>query len=169
MSKDKPRKPHGKQAISVRYSKALATKICKRLIEGDSLTRICREPGFPHKGTIYEWILLHPEFEQQYRRAREIQAEMMADEIFDIADDGSNDYRRDENGNRIVDSDHVSRSRLRVDARKWYLSKVLPKVYGEKISQEHAGSVSIRVEYGNDPSSEPSPGSDGGSSGLEEV
>src|SRR3546814_4173198 len=67
---------------------------------------------------------------QQYARARDNQADTLADEILDIADDGSNDYvGEDEKYN----GDAVARSRLRVDARKWLAGKLAPKKYGEKI------------------------------------
>lgn len=60
----------------------------------------------------------------------------MAEELMDIADDGTNDYRQkimpDGSTADVFDTDHYQRSRLRVDTRKWYLSKVLTKVYGDK-------------------------------------
>jgi hypothetical protein len=61
----------------------------------------------------------------------------MFDELNEIADDGSNDYmekeRQDGSSFTVVDSEHIQRSRLRVDTRKWYLSKVLPKKFGDKV------------------------------------
>src|SRR3546814_11281656 len=82
--------------------------------------------------TVFRWLRdeAHEEFRQQYARARDNQADTLADEILDIADDGSNDYvGEDEKYN----GDAVARSRLRVDARKWLAGKLAPKKYGEKI------------------------------------
>ena len=75
-------------------------------------------------------------FFAQYARARDVGLDAMADELFDIADDGTNDWmERDGEGNPgyAVNGENVSRSRLRVDTRKWYLSKLAPKRYGEKL------------------------------------
>ncbi len=60
-----------------------------------------------------------------------------ADEIVDISDDGRNDTYIDDNGNERTDNERVARSRLRVDTRKWMLSKMLPKVYGDKLDVNH--------------------------------
>jgi hypothetical protein len=63
----------------------------------------------------------------------------MAEEILEIADDGTNDTYKDDNGNERTDQEVIGRSRLRVDARKWLLAKMLPKKYGDKIQQEVSG------------------------------
>jgi hypothetical protein len=78
-----------------------------------------------------------------YARAREVGYYKMADETIEIADDSSRDWKKtvDKNGNEItvVDHDHIARSRLRVDTRKWLLAKVLPKIYGDRVTNEHVG------------------------------
>lgn len=67
----------------------------------------------------------------------------MADEVFDISDDGTNDWttRQLPNGTLtpVLDTEHVARSRLRFDARRWYLSKLAPKRYGDRLTQEITG------------------------------
>jgi len=82
----------------------------------------------------------HQAFCDQYVRAREAQADRLAEEILEIADDGSNDTYTDENGNERTNQEVVARSRLRVDARKWLASKMAPKKYGDKIQQEVSGA-----------------------------
>lgn len=79
-------------------------------------------------------------FFSQYAQAREIGYHVMADELLEIADDGINDRIVDEDGNERTDHDVIARSRLRVDTRKWLLSKALPKIYGDKIQNEHTGA-----------------------------
>jgi hypothetical protein len=73
----------------------------------------------------------------EYARAKEEMAEHFAEEMLEIADDGSNDWieRELERGNviKVADHEHIARSRLRVDTRKWLMSKLLPKKYGEKL------------------------------------
>lgn len=123
-----------------KYTKALAAQICERLAAGESLRAICRDESMPGETTVRRWALddLHG-FSAQYARAREIGYHGMAEDVIEIADDGRNDTYTDEDGNQQSIADVVARSRLRVDARKWLLSKVLPKVYGDKQTLEHGG------------------------------
>ena len=122
------------------YDPETGDAICERLIEGESLRSICRDPAMPATSTVCKWLANTPAFAEQYTRAREAQADTLADEIVDIADDGRRDYTNDpETGREIVDHDHIARSRLRVDARKWVASKLKPKKYGDSTRLEHSG------------------------------
>ena len=106
------------------YSKAaIATAICEQLADGKGLRAICRQDGMPTKTTVLRWLESDPEFRDQYMRAREIQADTLFDEILEIADEITD----------AEDNEHIQRSRLRVDARKWMAGKLRPKVYGEKL------------------------------------
>lgn len=103
---------------------------------------------FPSYSTIMKWISEDDKISDKYARAKEAQADYMADEMLDIADDGSNDWmaKLDKDGSNIgyqLNGEHVQRSRLRLDTRKWLASKLKPKKYGEKIQQEHSGQVGL--------------------------
>jgi hypothetical protein len=39
-----------------------------------------------------------------------------------------------------LDAEHVQRSKLRIDGRKWYLSKLAQKKYGYRLEIEHNAS-----------------------------
>ena len=138
MASKKPTKQAKPKKAPVRYSEELAEKICGRLAMGESLRSICRSAGMPGESAVRLWAT-HPDhpFAAQYARAREIGYHRMADELLEIADDATHDYRErakeDGPGQILVDHDHIARSRLRVEARKWILSKMLPKVYGDKL------------------------------------
>lgn len=93
----------------------------------------------PDQTTVYRWLRDIESFRQHYVRAREDQAELYLDQIIEISDDGSNDTYEDDEGNRKTDWDVIARSKLRVDARKWAMSKLAPKKYGERIAQEISG------------------------------
>lgn len=126
------------------YTEALAAEICKRMAEGESLRRICQTEGMPNRGTVLAWAMdpSHP-FYNQYARARDLQADTLADEIQDIADDGTNDFTIDPVKGAMVNHDHIQRSRLRVDTRKWIASKLKPKRYGDKQHVEHSGTLTL--------------------------
>jgi hypothetical protein len=121
------------------YTPEIALTICDRLSDGESLRSICRDEAMPLKITVLKWLAARPEFVTQYARAREDQADTYADEITEIADDGKRDYVKDADGVAIVDHDHIARSRLRVDARKWIAAKLKPRKYGERLNTEHTG------------------------------
>ncbi len=116
------------------YTQEIANAICEQLAEGKSLKAICKQEGMPSESNVRLWAKDDREgFAAKYTRARELGYERLADEILEISDDSSGDVRVLEDGREVVDNERVARSRLRVDSRKWMLSKMLPKVYGEKL------------------------------------
>lgn len=114
------------------FTQELADTICERLADGESLRKICKSDDMPDRATVSRWLAGNEVFRDQYARARVEQAHFYAEEIVEIADDAANDYIETEEG-RAVDKEHIQRARLRVDARKWYASKLAPKVYGDKL------------------------------------
>ena len=126
------------------YSAEVAQQICERLATGESVRGICNsEDGLPTWQTVFSWLGKHPDFAEQYARAKELAAESIAEEIFDIADDSTQDFEETEITAgvtaRSLNPENIQRSKLRVDARKWYLSKIMPKRYGDKVQQEVSG------------------------------
>jgi hypothetical protein len=123
------------------YSEELAQAICSRLAEGASLRQICASQDMPDSVTVLRWLDQHSTFRQQYARAREVQAEHWADEIIEIADNAVNDWeereRKDGTTSMAVRHDHISRAKLRIDTRKWLMSRLVPKKYGD--TREMAG------------------------------
>jgi hypothetical protein len=119
------------------FTADIAARICERLAEGRSLRDVCSDDDMPAESTVRAWALDNREgFSAQYARAREIGYHSMADELMDISDDGRNDWmerRGEEDAGWVANGEHIQRSRLRVDTRKWMLSKALPKLYGDKI------------------------------------
>ncbi|EGT5766519.1 DNA packaging protein [Cronobacter sakazakii] len=125
------------------YTEELAEIICLRLAEGESLRSVCRDEGMPSKQAVLRWLARNESFRAQYVRAKEEGAEAIAEELFDIADDGSNDWmeKLDKDGEAVgyqLNGEHVQRSKLRIDTRKWYLSKILPKKYGDRIQHDQS-------------------------------
>lgn len=115
------------------YTDELIDDILSELsFSNKGLVTICKSKGVDFSG-FYKRIAKSEELIQRYARAKELQMEFMADEIQAIADDGENDTYIDDNGNARTDHDNIQRSKLRVDTRKWLMSKLLPKKYGDKI------------------------------------
>lgn len=130
------------------YTPEMAAQICERLAAGESLRSICRIEGMPCQAMVYRWLENNESFREQYAQARNDGLEALADEIFDIADESRNDWVERENARTgrketTLNDEAIQRSRLRVDARKWYLSKVAPKKYGDRQEVHHSGSVDI--------------------------
>jgi hypothetical protein len=112
------------------YTPEMADLICKRLADGESLRSICRDENMPAESTVRAWALDDREgFYAQYARSRDIALDSIAEEVFEIADGLTNDPARD---------------RLRFDARRWYLSKLAPKKYGDKQTIDQ--TVTVRHE-----------------------
>ena len=79
------------------------------------------------------YVLLQDEEKlKKYARATEIRSDKMAEDILTISDNISGDVIII-GKKKFIDHAVVQRDRLRVDARKWLLSKMHPKKYGEKI------------------------------------
>lgn len=130
------------------YSQELVSLMCSRIAAGESVRQITSDPDMPAMATFFRWLNEKPDFKEQYAIAKELGAEALFADLLAIADDGTNDWmeKKGKDGKAIgyqVNGEAIGRSRLRVDTRKWYLSKVLPKLYGDKTTTEHTGSISL--------------------------
>ena len=93
----------------------------------------------PDRSTVYDWLLRHSEFADQYARAREEQADTLADEIIAIADEqpeiiAVTDKRTGELIEHKLDGAFLQWQKNRIDARKWTAMKLKPKKYGDKLA-----------------------------------
>lgn len=115
------------------YSEEIALQICELIVEGISLRTICKQDGFPSLSTVFLWLTKHKGFSEQYASARELQAEIYADEIVELSDTPNLGERikKSDKGNEVITGDNVERSKLQVDARKWVAVKLLRKKYGD--------------------------------------
>jgi len=101
-----------------------------------SMRTICERLDIP-VGTVLAWLSREPTFQEKYARAKEMQADILAEEILDISDDGSNDLMTIVKGDISYEQENkevVNRSKLRVDSRKWIASKLKPKKYGDRMA-----------------------------------
>jgi len=114
-------------------------EILKRISTGESLRKICSNDHLPNAKNVFSFIYTNDEFRNKYEASRREQAEWLGEEIVDIADNDTGDTQRD---------------RLRIDARKWVMSKMLPKKYSDKIDVDMGGEVDINIRIGGSDSTE---------------
>ena len=134
------------------YSQELADRICAELAAGKSLRTVCKADDMPSTQTVFRWLRTYPEFCDQYARAKDESADMLVDDMLDIADESSNDWMANndpENPGYRLNGEAINRARLRVDTRKWIAAKLKPKKYGEKIQTELTGANGGPVEMTN--------------------
>jgi hypothetical protein len=113
------------------YSPDLAAEICRRVSEGETLREVCRTPGMPPESTVRWWYLNDQDgFTARYAHARECQAEAWADEIVAIS--------------KECDTEPNDR-RVRIDAKKWLMSKLVPKRFGDRLV--HAGDQDAPIRH----------------------
>ncbi len=121
--------------MTAEYDKELASNICGGIIEGKSLVSVCKDLNINYRH-VFDWFKEYPDFLDNYTRAREMQADYLADGVLDIAD------------NSALQADD---RRVKIDARKWYAGKLKPKKYGERQIQsgddEQPIAHSISVKY----------------------
>jgi hypothetical protein len=127
-----------------KFTQDMADRICEGIASGNSLRRVCLGLGINH-ATVMDWRRDREDFANQYATARLSQVESLVDEILEISDDSSQDFIETEDGRTVADHEHINRSRLRVDTRKWYASKVAPKLYGEKIHVDQTVQGSLEM------------------------
>jgi len=104
------------------YDEALATEILDQLAEGKTLRAICREPGMPSARTVRRWATddVHG-FAERYERARKLQGDAIFDEALDISNE------------EFIDLVEVNAAKLKIDTRKWFLAKLHPERFGDKV------------------------------------
>jgi hypothetical protein len=126
-----------------------AASVLRALHDGITLREHCRtmrdtDPSYPNASTVYAWATANAGgFSVPYAIARRAQAQHWAEEILEISEDGRNDWmeRRRLDGTIIktVDSECVQRSKLRVETRKWLLSKLAPE-FADRVQHQTLGA-----------------------------
>ena len=122
-----------KPGRKTKYTEKLADDICERLSCGESLRAICRDTTMPDHTTVIRWLAKNDDFATKYARAREIQAHVWVDEMFEKA--SSLPQLNPTTG--ALDSASVAHIRNQVATMQWLAQKLNPKKYGDKIT--HAG------------------------------
>ena len=114
------------------YTEAMGDKICEAVSSHTVGIKHLHKmyDWFPDDSAVYNWRNKYPDFDSKYKRAKCKQAELMVEELEDVA--GSAGKYLDSDGNERVDGGSVSQKRLICDNRKWMASKLAPKLYGDQ-------------------------------------
>jgi deferrochelatase/peroxidase EfeB len=121
--------PNGRPSI---YTPELADRICELIsINNCGLDKICDDnPELPNQSTIRAWRFTHQDFSAKYLQAKKNQAELYAEETFQIA--AEKPYYTVDKGNTKIDAGYVAWQKLNVNLRQWHASKLAPKIYGDQ-------------------------------------
>jgi hypothetical protein len=143
-SKNTEPKKIGRPSISTLYSDELAAEICRRMVAGESINEICRDPAMPVWDTVWRWKNSNLDFSAQYARAMDERGQSLGLAVPLISDE---EPERDDNGR--IDSAWVNRQKMRVDARKWAAARMAPKHFGDRSTQTingpDNGAIEIRL------------------------
>ena len=121
-------------AYSEAEKEKIFNEICSLIsVDGLSLRKALIKQEM-NSTTFYSWIDTDESGNKalHYARACEDRTEMLADEILEISDEQNADTYQDDEGNTITDGSAIQRSKLKVDTRKWLMSKMNPKKYSDK-------------------------------------
>jgi hypothetical protein len=94
------------------------------MASGETLDAICKSDGIPDKTTVYRWVDAHEDFRHAHARARVKQADAFVDNLVEIVDT----------------EEDPQRARVRMDARKWVASKMMPDRYGDRTNMQLSGA-----------------------------
>ena len=134
--------------MTIPYDEDLAVELCERIAQGEGFLAICKDPRFPSAPTMRRWMAVESTFRLAYTRAREAQMDKWSDDVVEIADEmtAATITRTDKDGQEIevvTDPTAVQAAKLRIDTRKFLMSKLAPKTYGDKVDVTLSGSVEV--------------------------
>ena len=128
-------KKYDKPGQPTKYTKTLADRICKLIAtHAVGLPTIIKDYGLPDRQTIYNWLNIYDEFFDNYMRAKQEQAHILADEILEVANHIP--IYEDKEGNDRIDSGMLGRAKLQMDALRWSAGRLAPKWYGDQKVEE---------------------------------
>lgn len=133
MAKLTPTKTKSNAGRPTIYSEELIERICEQISNGKSLRAVCRAKDMPSMSTVMVWLGENDKFSEQYRKATEQREDFHFEEMMEIAD------------KVLPESAEVAKAKLQIDTRKWVLSRMNPKKYGDKQQMEHSGDVAVNM------------------------
>jgi hypothetical protein len=121
-----PEIPPARRGRPSSYDPELAAQFCELLAEGELGINIAKLPGMPSLSSVHRW-LTRPEFKAAYAEARTMQAHAIAERAVDT---GMN-----------ATAENAQAARVRFDAGRWFASRLLANVYGDRIEANVSGEI----------------------------
>lgn len=118
------------------YNQETADRLCAELSEGKSLRTVCSLKGMPDKTTVFAWFRTHPDFLNQYTRAKKESSDAYQEVIEDLGDES---IEAAKSADPKIASALVNAYKLKADNLKWVMSKMKPKKYGESVDVTSGG------------------------------
>lgn len=106
------------------------------ITQGLSIAKACKEVGIATSSYML-WLSRSEHYARDHSNAMQSRADVIFEEIIEIADSTENDIITDNDGKQVTNHNVIQRDRLRVDARKWVAAKMNPKKYSDKYSVDH--------------------------------
>lgn len=125
------------------YSEKLADRICLEIASGRSLRSVLQDPNMPNLAMVFRWLTKHAYFREQYEHSQFIRADRIFEDCIDIADGKTGPLHLADKTELIQ---NTQRDRLRIDTRKWFLSRMFPKKYGDLNRVQHSGDAENPIE-----------------------
>ena len=124
-----PKRPVGRPSL---YSQAVADEICRRMIEGENMSKICKDPRMPGRYTVYSWFEKYPDFRTRCACAREGLADFLLDKLEDMADETT--------------ELNVNSMKVKISTAQWRAMKMAPRIYGNNAAVEVTGNVNVKPQ-----------------------
>ena len=125
------KRTHNRNFVSKEIDQEVFDDILFRMMNGEAVTKICKEETQPHYSVFMNWVRSDQDLFDHYARARTIQTDYFFDEMVEIADDEKID---------------INRAKVKIDARQWHVGKISPKKYGTKIMNQIDATVTHSVK-----------------------
>jgi hypothetical protein len=129
------RKPTGGQRNGIKTI-PLMKKICARIGDGESLSKICEDADMPSRHTVWEWIREDEAYKALYNAALADRGEVLADGIIELSDEA-----------RLAPPELTNAYRLAVDSRKWAAARLLPRKYGDRVTLSGDSENPVQVQH----------------------
>lgn len=127
-----PKEFHGKAGRPSSYSEEIAQEICERMINGENLTKICKDAHMPSRVTVYNWFEARPDFYTRCARAREGLADFLVDRIEKMAEDTT--------------EANVNSMKVKISTAQWRAMKMAPRIYGDRTRTEITGADGAPIQ-----------------------
>lgn len=127
------------------FTPEIGDELCRRLSTIGSLRRVCKDEDMPTDDRVRLWVASNEEFARAYARAKSAGIDALVEEGLDIADDGTNDWNEKANadGEKVgwqLNAEHIQRSKLRTEYRRWLAERMEPKKYGVRQAIDHSSA-----------------------------